>query len=130
MEKDISHYFASVSNPRVVGRCDHLLSDILLIVICTCLTGGSDYQDMHLFGKERAGQLPGFLVLPNGIPSVDTFERVFKRLDSGAFEKCLHDYGPALLSDLSEKQLILDGKKPKGVSPASLGNSGLYLLNA
>ncbi len=130
MEKDISHYFASVPDPRVVGRCDHLLSDILLIAICTYLTGGSDYQDMHLFGKERSEELSSLLALPNGVPSADTFERVFKRLDSQAFEQCLHHYGQALLSDLSEKQLILDGKKLKGASPTSLGNSGLYLLNA
>ncbi len=130
MEKDISHYFASVPDPRVVGRCDHLLSDILLIAICTYLTGGSDYQDMHLFGKERSEQLSSLLALPNGVPSADTFERVFKRLDSQAFEQCLHHYGQALLSDLCEKQLILDGKKLKGASPTSLGNSGLYLLNA
>lgn len=85
MKKDISHYFKSIPDPRVVGRCDHLLSDILLIAICTYLTGGSDYQDMHLFAKERAGELSDILALPNGTPSADTFERVFKRLDSDAF---------------------------------------------
>jgi predicted transposase YbfD/YdcC len=130
MEKAISIYFASIPDPRVVGRCDHLLSDILLIAICTYLTGVSDYQDMHLFAKERADRLSGLLVLPNGVPSPDTFERVFKRLDGKAFEQCLHHYGQSLLSDLREKQLILDGKKLKGASPTSLGNSGLYLLNA
>jgi hypothetical protein len=93
MEKDLSHYFASIPDPRVVGRCDHFLSDILLIAICTYLTVGSDYQDMHLFAKERGEQLSELLALPNGVPSVDTFERVFKRLDSQAFEKCLHHYG-------------------------------------
>ena len=43
----------SVEDPRVVSQCDHLLSDILLIALCTYITGGSDYQDMYLFGKER-----------------------------------------------------------------------------
>ncbi|MDR1096830.1 MAG: transposase family protein, partial [Tannerella sp.] len=49
-----SNYFPEVSDPRVTGRCLHLLSDILWIGLCTYLTGGSDYQDMRLFGLERA----------------------------------------------------------------------------
>jgi predicted transposase YbfD/YdcC len=94
------------------------------------LTGGSDYQDMHLFGKERHKELSDILSLPSGIPSADTFERVFRRIDSKALENCLHTYGKMILSDLSEKQVIPDGKKQCGVSPTSRGNSGLYLLNA
>ncbi|GHT37715.1 putative transposase YncI [Bacteroidia bacterium] len=85
---------------------------------------------MHMFAKERAGELSGILALPDGAPPADAFERVFKRLDGEALAKCLRDYGQRLLPGLSGKQIILDGKKLKGASPASLGNSGLYLLNA
>ena len=46
-------YFSEVTDPRVVGRFSHLLSDILLLGLCTYLTGGSDYADMRLFGLER-----------------------------------------------------------------------------
>lgn len=123
-------YFGIVPDPRVVGRCDHPLSDILMIAVCTFLTGGSDYQDMHLFAKERGSALGGLLQLPHGAPSADTFERVFKRLDSSAFEQCLRHYGSSMLADLAEKQIVLDGKKLKGASPRSHGNTGLYLLNA
>lgn len=130
MSKDIRDYFASVEDPRVVGRCDHLLSDILLIAICTYLTGGSDYQDMHLLAKERGNHLKKILQLPNGVPSVDTFERVFKRLNPNSIKACLSNYGKDILSCLAEKQIVLDGKKLKGVSPKSSGNSGLYILNA
>ncbi|MDR2928892.1 MAG: transposase family protein, partial [Cytophagaceae bacterium] len=72
-----SLYFLEVRDPRVTGRCLHLLSDILLLGLCTCLTGGTDYQDMRLFGLERGQQLGDLLSLPNGVPSEDTFERVF-----------------------------------------------------
>jgi len=128
--QDISFYFSLVPDPRVVGRCDHLLSDILLAAICTYLTGGSDYQDMHLLVKERGSQLKEILKLPNGAPSADTFERVFKQLSSSSLQECLQKYGKDILSTLSEKQIVLDGKKLKGVSPTSKGNSGLYILNA
>lgn len=125
----ISPYFAEVTDPRVTGRCLHLLSDILLIGLCTYLTGGSDYQDMHLFGLERGSQLGDLLSLPNGIPSEDTFERVFKSINPDELESSLRSYGHSILSDLSEKQIVIDGKKQRGVSPTTRGNKGLYLLN-
>lgn len=130
MEHKLSHYFKDVKDPRVVGRCDHLLSDLLTIAICTYLTGGTDYQDMYLFGKERGNELSDILELPNGPPSADTYERIFRHLDADSLKLCLAQYGKDILSSLAEKQLVLDGKKLKGVSPTSKGNAGYYLLNA
>jgi predicted transposase YbfD/YdcC len=130
MEKALSFYFLDVEDPRVAGRCLHLLSDILMISLLTCLTGGTDYQDMHLFAKERGAEFNGLLQLPNGPPSADTFERVFKKLKSESLQSCLNNYGNEILDSLSEKQIVLDGKKLKGVSPNSKGNQGLYILNA
>lgn len=128
--KNISNYFSGISDPRVEGRCLHPLSDLLLIAVCVYLTGGSDYQDMHTFAKERGDKLEGLLKLPNGAPSADTFERVFKRLEPVSLQDCLIHYGRDILDCLSEKQIVLDGKKLKGVSPVSKGNKGLYILNA
>jgi predicted transposase YbfD/YdcC len=130
MEKALSFYFSEIEDPRVEGRCLHLLSDILMISVLTYLTGGTDYQDMHLFTKERGREFEGLLQLPNGVPSVDTFERVFKKLKSESLQRCLDSYGKEILGSLSEKQIVLDGKKLRGVSPCSKGNSGLYILNA
>jgi predicted transposase YbfD/YdcC len=131
MEQNLSSYFQHVEDPRVVGRCSHLLSDILLIAICTYITGGTDYQDMYMFGRERGMQLKGRLLeLPNGAPSVDTYERVFKSIHADSLQACLLTYGKTLLATLSEKQIVLDGKKLKGVSPTSKGNSGCHILSA
>jgi hypothetical protein len=124
-----SNYFSEVTDPHVTGRCLHLLSDILLIGLCTYLTGGSDYQDMRLFGLECGSSLGDLLSLPNGIPSEDTFERVFKSINPDELESCLHVYGNHILTELSDKQIVIDGKKQRGVSPAIRGNRGLYLLN-
>ena len=130
METKLSTYFLEVEDPRIVGRCDHLLSDILMVSLLTYLTGGTDYQDMHLLCKERGEDFSGLLELPNGAPSPDTFERVFKKLKSESLQRCLEHYGKSILENLSEKQIALDGKKLKGASPNSKGNSGLYILNA
>lgn len=130
MNTSLPSYFSSVTDPRVVGRCSHLLSDILLIGLCTYLTGGSDYEDMRLFAKERGSELGSLLSLPNGVPSVDTFERVYKAINPDELVSCLQMYGKDILNDLSEKQIVIDGKKLRGVSPTTRGNTGLFLLNA
>ena len=131
MEQKISYYLRDVKDYRVVTRCDHLLSDLLVIAICTYLTGGTTYQDMYIFGKERGEELKGSLLeLPNGEPSADTFERLFNNLDADSLKTCLTTCGTEILDCLSEKQIVLDGKKLKGVSPTSKGNAGCYILNA
>lgn len=123
-------YFSEVTDPRVTGRCLHLLSDILMIGLCTYLTGGTDYEDMRMFALERGSELGDMLSLPNGVPSTDTFERVFGRIHPAELECCLRSYGKDILNDLSEKQIVIDGKKQCGASPTSRGNKGLYILNA
>ena len=130
MGKKLLNYFSEVEDPRVTGRCLHLLSDILMTSLLTYLSGGTDYQDMYLFAQERGAEFEDLLQFPNGVPSVDTFERVFKKLKSDSLESCLITYGKAMLEGLREKQIVLDGKKLKGASPTSKGNSGLYILNA
>ena len=131
MEMKIAYYFEQAKDPRVKGRCDHLLSDILVVAICTYITGGDDYQSMYLFGKERGEQLKGSLLeFPNGAPSADTYRRVFVLLEPETLKECLNMYGKEILDCLSEKQIIIDGKKLRGVSPTSKGNAGCYILNA
>ena len=99
-----SKYFSEVTDPRVTGRCLHLLSDILMIGLCTYLTGGTDYEDMRLFTLERGEKLKDMLSLPHGVPSKDTFERVFQRIDPTELEHCLCSYGKSILSDFWEKE--------------------------
>jgi hypothetical protein len=103
MEQKLSTYFSEVEDPRVIGRCLHLLSDILMVSLLTYLTVGTDYQDMHLFAQERGRDFEGLLQLPNGAPSSDTFERVFKKLKSETLQTCLHSYGKDILDEAVSK---------------------------
>ena len=68
--------FTDLTDPRVSGRCDHLLVDILAISILGVLCGADDWPDIETFGTKRREWLQTFLQLPNGIPSHDTFRRV------------------------------------------------------
>jgi len=128
--KAIPLYFSSIADFRLVNKCTHKLSDILFIGLLTYLSGGEDYEDMVLFAKTHEDFLRDYIILPNGIPSHDTFNRVFSSLSPDSLRQCLSDYGKDIVGLLAEKQICLDGKKHRGVSPTSRGNSGFYIVNA
>lgn len=130
MEKKIIEIFSKVSDPRVVGRCSHKLCDILFIALCTLLSNGEDFEDMESFGNQREDWLSTVLELPNGIPTHDTFNRVFQAIESDELKKCLGNDGQLFIDSLKDKLINFDGKKLKGANPKSRGNKGLYLLNA
>lgn len=130
MKSRLEEIFSSVPDPRVEGRCSHKLIDILTISLCTLIAGGEDFEDMVEFGLQKEGLLRSFLELPNGIPSHDTFNRTYQIIDSQALDKCLGAHGKELLDILTDKQICLDGKKLRGVTPTLRGNQGIYLLNA
>jgi len=127
---DIGKHFSEIPDFREGHKCKHLLSDILTIGLCTYLSNGQDYEDMVIFGQTKGKLLPELLELPNGIPSHDTFNRVFQILDCEILKECLTKHGRELLDVLAEKQICLDGKKLRGQSPQSRGNKGLYIVNA
>ncbi len=121
--------FLSIQDHRVTGRCTYLLSDLLTIALLTYLCGGEDYVDMSEFANERArdfGLLEGCL----SSPSPDSFESLMSAVEPSEIGRCLKEYGRKFLDTLTEKQVVLDGKKLRGVSPKSHGTCGDYLLNA
>ncbi|WP_172916166.1 ISAs1 family transposase [Capnocytophaga canimorsus] len=127
---DSVSYFSDIEDFRMVNKCNHLLSDILLIGLFTYLSNGEDYEDMVLFAENHPDFVREYCKLPNGVPSYDTFNRVFSSLDTSVLNKCLMDCGKAILDTLGEKQICIDGKKIKGVNPRGRGNTGLYIVNA
>jgi hypothetical protein len=98
MEYTIPVLFSNITDPRVSGRCLHALSDILFISLCTLISNGEDFEDMVNFGKERESILRQYLPLRNGIPSHDTFNRVFQLIDSQSLINCLGVHGQDLLN--------------------------------
>ena len=130
MEKQIETSFSEVKDPRVKNRCLHSLEDILFIAFCTLLSNGEDFADMVEFGQQRKEWLENYLELRNGIPSHDTFNRVFQLIDPEQLSLCLSNNGSQLIESVGGKLVNIDGKKIKGVSPKSKGNHGLYILSA
>ena len=111
---DVQDYFSKVEDPRVVGRWKHKLSDIPVIALASYLCGGEDYESMHELCLERGASLRPLVELPNGCPSVDTFERVLQRIEPQSLYACLQIYGKELISDVEGKHIAIDGKRLKG----------------
>jgi predicted transposase YbfD/YdcC len=130
MQDTISNIFTAVPDPRIEGRCLHKLSDILFISFCTMLSNGEDFEDMVEFGKQRQDWLEEILELPNGIPSHDTFNRIFQMIDNQSLGEILAEDAQSLIDSLEGKLINFDGKKIRGESPRSRGNKGLYILSA
>jgi hypothetical protein len=106
----IQAYLSEVKDFRIEKKCLHKLSDILLIGLFTYLSSGEDYEDMVLFACTHKEFLQSYESLPNGIPSHDTFRRVFSMLEPEVLRVCSNDYGKDLIGLLSEKQICLDEK--------------------
>src|SRR5262249_11761344 len=94
--------------------CRHRLSDVLVIALCAVLAGADSWDAIARFGRSKQAWLARFLELPNGIPSHDTFNRVFARLDPVAFQECFVDWMNAVCGRLGLRRLQIDGKSLRG----------------
>ncbi len=88
----ISDYFKNLKDPRIERTKRHKLVDIITVTICAVICGADGWSDIELFGKSKYKWLKKFLELPNGIPSHDTFSRVFSLIDPEELQKCFLDW--------------------------------------
>jgi predicted transposase YbfD/YdcC len=103
-------HLREVPDPRLERRKEHDLIDILVIAVCTLLCAGETFNDMEDFGKAKRDWFQSFLGLRNGIPSHDTFNRVFTALDPKQFLDCFLRWTQSLRQAVSQEIVALDGK--------------------
>ena len=116
-------YFAELKDPRVERNRDHLLEEILLIAIAAVLSGAESWNDIEEYGKSKREWLRTFLTLPHGIPSHDTFNRVFAALDPEQLEKGFVAWVSSIVKLTAGEVVAIDGKALCGTRQS--GNKGI-----
>src|SRR5512139_2223047 len=106
----IEQHFGEISDPRIDRTKLHKLLDILMIAICAVIAGADNWEDIAEFGQAKRDWFQKFLELPNGIPSHDTFNRVFARLDPQQFQEGFRSWISAVSSLLGGQVIAIDGK--------------------
>ncbi len=107
-------YFSELTDPRVERTREHLLEEILLITIAAVLSGADSWNEIEDYGHAKQAWLQSFLTLPGGIPSQDTFNRVFSRLDPDELERCFLHWVRAIAKMTSGEVVAIDGKSLRG----------------
>jgi predicted transposase YbfD/YdcC len=120
--------FSEVSDPRQ-ENVRHNLYEVLMIALCTMLCGGEDCSDMAVFGRAKWPFLRQFLRLKHGIPSHDTFSRVFRQLDPKPFQACFVRFMERFAQGL-EGVIAVDGKTLRGSFDRASGQSPLHMVHA
>lgn len=129
-ESSLAHHFADLTDPRIDRTRLHDLLDIVAIAICAVVAGADTWDDIEDFGKAKHDWLKSFLDLPNGIPSHDTFRRLFERLDPDEFQRCFLGWIEAL-HEATERQVIaIDGKTLRRSFDRTKSKSALHLVHA
>jgi predicted transposase YbfD/YdcC len=122
--------FRSLPDPRVERTKQHLLVDIMAIAICAVVCGAEAWTEVEAFGKIKKKWLKRFLALPNGIPSHDTFGRVFAALDPEAFRACFLRWVRRIAHLTAGEVIAIDGKTLRRSHDAANNKDAIHLVSA
>jgi predicted transposase YbfD/YdcC len=130
MMEGLAACFTELADPRETRRCDHQLIDILAIAVCAVIACAESWEDIELYGRSKQAWLKTFLALPNGIPSHDTFRRVFMLLDPDAFEACFARWAQSLMGKVEREVVAIDGKTVRRSGSRRHDHGPLHLVSA
>ena len=126
----LTDHFASVQDPRIERSKRHKLIDIIIIAICAVICGADDWVAIERFGQAKLEWFQTFLELPNGIPSHDTFGRVFAMLNPEQFQHSFLNWVQALVEVSLGQIIAIDGKMLRHSFDRSLGKAAIYMVSA
>ena len=126
----ITDHFASLEDPRSDHTKKHVLIDIIVITICAVMSGADGWVSIEEYGKAKLEWLGTFLELPNGIPSHDTFGRVFAALDPKAFQRCYLGWVRAVAKMTKGQVIAIDGTAVRRSHDRRLGKDAIRMVSA
>jgi len=127
---DIFEHFEEMPDPRMDRQKRHLLTDILFIAICSVICGATSFVDMHDFGCAKIDWLREHLELANGIPSHDTFRRVFSLINPEEFRRSFMSWTQAISDATGGDTIAFDGKTLRRSFDTATGLSAIHVVNA
>ena len=125
----LARFFADLPDPRIDRTKKHRLADILAIALCAVIAGADTWEEVEEFGQAKEEWFRRFLALPHGIPSHDTFNRVFARLDPRAFAGCFGRWMAAVGAATGLRPIAIDGKAVRGAARDTFSGC-LHLVSA
>src|SRR5919107_6427497 len=128
--ESLVRHLSAVGDPRCQGKIEHRLIDILVIAVCAVIACAESWDDIALYGRSKLAWLRTFLELPNGIPSHDTFRRVFMLIDPDAFEAGFTAWVGSLVSGFEREVVAIDGKTLRRSFDHGREQSPLHLVSA
>src|ERR687885_1267041 len=123
-------HFGAVEDPRCRGKVLHRLVDILVIAICAVIACAESWDDIALYGRSKLAWLQTFLALPNGIPSHDTFRRVFMLIDPDTFETGFTAWVGSLVAGFEREVVAINGKTIRRSFDHGRDQSPLHVVSA
>ncbi|MEJ6486247.1 ISAs1 family transposase [Nostoc punctiforme UO1] len=126
----IADHFAQMSDPRIDRTKLHKLIDILTIAICAVICGADSWVAIELYGCTKYEWLKTFLELPNGIPSHDTFARVFAQLNPQQFQECFLNWIKTIHNKTAGEVVAIDGKTLCGSHDTRIEQSAIQIVSA
>ena len=126
----IADHFIAIEDPRVERTRHHKLIDIITITICAVICGAEGWTDIETYGATKYEWLKQFLELPNGIPSHDTFARLFARLNPQQFQQCFLNWIKAINKITSGEVIAFDGKSLRHSYDKGAGIGAIHMVSA
>jgi predicted transposase YbfD/YdcC len=126
----IIEHFSSLTDPRILLKTSHKLIDIIVITLCAVLAGADEWTEIAQFGRIKEQWFRTFLELPFGIPSHDTFGRVFSKIRPEEFEKCFLDWVRSAFQNIAPQVIAIDGKTLRHSYDRSSNKAAIHMVSA
>lgn len=130
LKTTLTEHFKELEEPREIGKVRHKLIDIITIAICAVVCGANDWVGVETFGKAKEEWLRSFLELPNGIPSHDTFNKVFNQLSAKQFQECFIKWVQNLIELTAGEVVAIDGKRLRRSYDRESGRGAIHMVSA